>query len=90
MNPLLLGAIGLTCPYLKCAVLPMCELLDWFLCRETKTESDAVKSADTSTAIEIRDQVEYMIRRNHAQRSICDRYNSLADLCSVFGIEKRA
>ena len=70
----------------------MCELLDWFLCRETKTESDAVKSTDTSTstAIEIRDQVEYMIRRNHAQRSICDRYDSLADLCSVFGIEKRA
>ncbi len=59
-------------------------------------ESDRMKSPSMSTpsvsvAMEKKnDQVERISCRNHVHMNVCDRYTSLADLCLVFGIEKKA
>ena len=38
----------------------------------------------------INDQVELLNRRNHVRMNICHRYATLAELCTVFGIEKQS
>ena len=50
----------------------------------------SMSAPSTSVAVEKNDQVERISCRNHVRMNVCDRYASLADLCLVFGIEKKA
>ena len=57
--------------------------------RTSSVESDRVKSM-TAPDVAVENQVECITRRNHVHINVCDRYTSLADLCRVFGLPRKA
>ena len=57
--------------------------------RTSSVESDRVKCM-TAPDVAVENQVECITRRNHVHINVCDRYVSLADLCRVFGLPRKA